>query len=171
MTQMIGASGGDGVKPTGGEELASPDAVWLGLESDSAHALLSDMSQRLLDAGYVRPGYSESLWRREERYPTGLPVSGGVAIPHTEPELVRRGVVAIASLARPVAFEEMGGSGTVPVSVVFLLGLDRAEGHVDLLQRLIKAIQKKGIVEEIRSADDPEDVAARVNALLRSPGA
>ena len=49
-------------------------------------------------AGMVRPTFAAALARRESNYPTGLPVSGGVAIPHTDAEHVITDTIAVATL-------------------------------------------------------------------------
>ena len=86
------------------------------LEAADAADALRTLAGHLLDDGAVTEGFPEALQAREQRYPTGLPTPIPTAIPHADPEHVLVPGLALATLARPVAFGEMGaGGGQVPV--------------------------------------------------------
>lgn len=48
------------------------------------------MADKLDGVRVAKEGFLDALLKREEIYPTGLPISGGVAIPHTDPQYVTR---------------------------------------------------------------------------------
>jgi activator of the mannose operon (transcriptional antiterminator) len=77
--------------------------------------VIRELGRKLLQQGYVKPGFIESVFEREEMGPTCL--QGGLAIPHADPQYVNKAGVAVATLAEPV---EWWG---LQVDLVFLLAL------------------------------------------------
>ena len=129
------------------------------LAVESRDQLLRCLGDAAVAAGQAAPGYADALLEREVQFPTGLPVSGGVAIPHTAAEYVTGNTIAVASLNRPVTFEEMGGSGReVEVDLVLLLILGEAEQHVEHLPRLIRTIQDEQFTQDLRQANTAEQI-------------
>ena len=120
----------------------------------------------------VRPTFAAALARRESNYPTGLPVSGGVAIPHTDAEHVITDTIAVATLATPLCFRAMGGVEDVPlqVSTVFVLALSNPDEHVAILPRIVKSIQRPEFLASLCASTDPEEIAALVNSAFGPAG-
>jgi PTS system galactitol-specific IIA component len=80
-----------------------------GLDARSADGVIAALAARLVAGGVVAPTFERAAVAREKRSPTGLPFDGGaVAIPHAEPEHVVAPAIAIATLASPVKFRQMG---------------------------------------------------------------
>ncbi|MBP8919883.1 MAG: PTS sugar transporter subunit IIA [Micropruina sp.] len=119
--------------------------------------LLATLGGAVAGAGLAKPGYVDALQQREREFPTGLPLSGGVAIPHTSADHVTGNTIAVASLAEPVVFHEMGGDqeSRVDVSTVFMLVFADAANHVPLLSHMIGKLQDADFVAAVRDADDP----------------
>ena len=137
------------------------------LTVQSREELLRSLGDAAVAAGQAAPGYADALLEREEQFPTGLPVSGGVAIPHTAAEHVTGNTIAVASLSQPVTFEEMGGSGReIEVDLVLLLILGDAEQHVEHLSRLIRTIQDEQFTGQLRAAQTAEEITAVLNERL-----
>ncbi|MGV0368784.1 hypothetical protein HMPREF3056_07135 [Corynebacterium sp. HMSC056F09] len=138
------------------------------LHVESQAELFKVLGNAAIEAGYAKPEYVDALLAREAEYPTGLPISGGVAIPHTSAEFVTGNTIAVATLDTPVIFHEMGGDAdsTLEVSTVLLLILGQADMHVKLLSQLIKKIQKSDFVEELQAAPDAEALAAILSATF-----
>ncbi|WP_316670506.1 PTS sugar transporter subunit IIA [uncultured Propionibacterium sp.] len=141
--------------------LIDPKYVFTGLEAETRQDVFTALGGALLADGRVEDDYVAALAERESGYPTGLPVPGGVAIPHTDASHVRRDTIAIAILTRPVVFHEMGGGpeDLVDVSTVFMLALASAGEHLKVLQKIVKSIQEPEFLETIRSATDPRVIA------------
>ncbi|QQY15576.1 PTS sugar transporter subunit IIA [Cutibacterium avidum] len=125
---------------------------------------------QLRDKGFTAADYVEALSAREMEFPTGLPVSGGVAIPHTDASHVVRDAIAIATLKNPVEFRQMGGDDddTVDVRVVFMLALAKSGEHLTALKKVVKSIQSNGFISAIASAKTAEDIAAMVAPIFES---
>lgn len=139
--------------------LIVPEFVLLGSSPRVESELFESMVAPLIVAGRVDGAYLEALVEREATYPTGLPVPGGVAIPHAAPEHVLEDAIAIAILDSPVKFREMGApdQNFVDVHVVFMLAL-RGEHHLSLLQKVVKNVVDPGFVAALRGAPSAEAV-------------
>lgn len=153
------------------DELDLPICVALArLDVEQASDVLRTLAGQLLDAGAVTAGFPEALQARELRYPTGLPTPIPTAIPHADPEHVREECLAVATLAHPVAFGEMGAAhgSTVEVRLVAMPLLRDAHGQVTALARLMAVLTDEQAVAALLEAADDEDLARRA-ALLLTP--
>ncbi|MFT4297372.1 MAG: PTS sugar transporter subunit IIA [Micropruina sp.] len=133
-----------------------------GLAVADRDELLQTLGGAVTAAGLAEPSYVAALQQREREFPTGLDLSGGVAIPHTSADHVSGNTIAVASLAQPVTFREMGGDedSTVEVSTVFMLVFADAANHVPLLSHMIGKLQDADFVASVRSADEPAGIVA-----------
>jgi PTS system galactitol-specific IIA component len=87
----------------------SADLVVVKLEAGSMEDVITHLAGMFIAQGYVKPSYTRSAIEREETCPTGLPTPGlGTAIPHGAVEHTLKPGIAIATLARPVEFGELG---------------------------------------------------------------
>lgn len=123
----------------------------IGLETDSKEHALQLLGSLLIKQGYVKEGFVESILNREKTYPTGLPTEPfGVAIPHTDGDMVHRSAVAFASLKDPVKFLMMGTDGKlVDVKLIFMLALKSPEDQLEILQKLMGLIQNPEMVSQM----------------------
>lgn len=139
-------------------------------EAADRDQVLTAMAHQLDESGVTNAGFLEALLKREENYPTGLPISGGVAIPHTDPQYVARDALAVTTLRTPVLFGQMGGSeeDEVSVSVVILMALSNADDHLSMLQNIVKSIQDGDLMKTIRNAAEPEEIVSLVRAMIPS---
>jgi len=142
--------------------LIDSSLVALSCQAESDTEILDMLASRLEAGERVHQSFGSALTARERQFPTGLPVSGGVAIPHTDPNHVIHDSIAIATLSRPVPFREMAGGGVLDVSLVVVLALGDADSHLGLLQRVLKAVQDRDFVDSLRTADDPRAVAVQI---------
>ncbi|MFV0451903.1 MAG: PTS sugar transporter subunit IIA [Propioniciclava sp.] len=144
-------------------EVVSPQFVYRRVRVADTDALFDRIGADLHAAGRVRPTFVDGLKSRESRYPTGIPVSGGVAIPHTDAEHVLHDTIAVATLAEPVSFGSMGGGDQdVAVATVFLLALHDPSQHMTFLPRVVKGLQDEAFVQELHAAGAVEEIAERV---------
>lgn len=125
-------------------------------------ALLDLLGAAVTDLGMAKDGYAAALKEREHEFPTGLPISGGVAIPHTSAEFVTGNTIVAATLTNPVSFFEMGGDegSEAMVSTVFLLVFADSHSHVPLLAKVIANIQDEQFVNAIKDAHTAQAMAA-----------
>lgn len=137
------------------------DLMFPSLEVADRDALLDLLGTSVTRLGLAKENYAEALKEREREYPTGLPICGGVAIPHTSADHVTGNTIAAVSLARPVTFSEMGGEedSEVAVNTVLLLVFADASQHVPLLSRIVGRIQDEAFIRAIKDAPDPAAMA------------
>lgn len=146
--------------------LVTPDFVFVGLNCDTPVDVFSTLGGELHSHGLVTGGYVDALSAREEKFPTGLPVGCGVAIPHTDAKYVNEDRIVVATLAKPVEFGAMGGGDPIAVSLVLMLVLSPARDHLGVLQRVIKAIQDNSFLEQIVSLTDADEIASLAEAAF-----
>lgn len=144
------------------------------LDVTDAEDVLRSLAGRLLDAGAVTVDFPEALRERERTYPTGLPTPIPTAIPHADPRHVLVPGLALATLARPVPFGEMGvREGTVGARLVAMPLLTDAREHLAALQRLMGLLSDEAAVAELLAAQGDEELRGRAAILLAHalPGA
>lgn len=141
----------------------SESNILLGLEAESSSDVIRHLGQTLLEDGYVKDSYIDAVLKREQTLPTGLPLGGdvNVAIPHTDIEHVIKSAVAMATLAKPVIFQNMvDPTESVEIKIVFLLALEEPHAQIEMLQEVAGVVQDTGILEALLSATDPKQVLA-----------
>jgi galactitol PTS system EIIA component len=140
--------------------ILKPEFIYFQKEVQTDHDILSYLADQLFEKGVVKESFKEALLQREGEFPTGLPTEGlAVAIPHTEAKFVNDNQLAIAILANPVSFNMMGmPENQVKVSIVFLLALKDAKGHLEMLKALMNVIQKPQLLRDLAQTNKQEDV-------------
>jgi len=120
-----------------GKEMIITKAPWKKKET-----IIRNLGQILLTQGFVKPGYIESVFEREEFAPTCI--EGGIAIPHADPEFVQKPGIAVATLESPINWWGL------EVDVVFLLALKVSDRQ--LFANLLKVFKDKKKMDKIRSS-------------------
>jgi len=123
------------------------------------------MSCRLLAGGNVQPAFVQSVMTREQADPTGVRLKSGlcVALPRTDPELVLRPCLALATLARPVLFGSIGDpAARLPVRLVIMAASSDQAGHVRALSRIAGMFQGTRTIENLVDAQSIAYVAAAI---------
>lgn len=146
-----------------------PSSVALQLEAGDSKDVISHLGKCLFDAGYVRETFVEAALDRESRLPTGLPLSGNInaAIPHTEVEHVLKPGLAMATLSKPVIFQNMiAPEEAVPCQLVFVMALDQPKAQIEMLQEIAGILQNPEVINSLMSAHDFSEVQA---TFLKEP--
>ncbi|GAB2023470.1 PTS sugar transporter subunit IIA [Pseudolactococcus yaeyamensis] len=132
-----------------GEDLA--DIIALDGDQDE---FFSYIFQKLKQKNYVEESFLEALKAREKVYPTGLKTHFmGVAIPHTDPQHIKKPFIFITKLKNPIKFGQMGSvDEQVEVHYTFVLGFDRGEQQLMLLQNLMKMFSDEEIMNQLSEA-------------------
>ena len=137
-------------------ELIAADSVMCRVRAGSRDEVLKLAADHLKQAGYVTDGFFQALLERENMFPTGICFGDTcVAIPHAEPGFVRKPVILIMTLERPVRFVNMEDcEAEIPVEIVFVLAFTDSEKHLNVLQRLSALIRDSGTAAALREAGD-----------------
>ena len=139
------------------------EAISLGLTSTSSEDVIRILSNKLLTAGYVRESFADACLLREQTIPTGLPLGGeyNVAIPHTDIEHVIKSGIGMATLTKPVTFQNMvSPEDAVDVRLVFILALDQPKSQIEMLQEIAGVLQNETIIKELINATSLPQVMA-----------
>lgn len=136
--------------------------ILLHLKADSREEVIRTLCELLEQEGYIGSAYCGEVLAREREYPTGLPSEGAVtAIPHALSNDVRKTGVAVGVLESPVTFYNISDyEEELQVEVVFVLanGAD-SEEHLDMLQELMDCMSRPKLLEAVKNAAAPEQVA------------
>jgi len=138
------------------------------LEAENANNAIAKLAKVLFDNGYVKESYIKAVQDREKDFPTGLPTeSVGVAIPHTEAVHVNTGAIAIGILKNTIKFRMMGmPEETVDVKIIFMMAIEKPHGQIMVLQKIMKILQKNGLLEELEKCTQPKGVIDFFSELI-----
>jgi len=132
------------------------------LEAKTAQDVVRALARRLVEAGHAQPSFEAAALAREKRSPTGLPFPGvAVALPHAEPEHVVSPAIAVATLASPVKFRQMGSPGIeLMVSVVVMPAFSAKEQAGASLSDLIERLQDDALRTRLVEATTADELAS-----------
>ena len=136
------------------------ELVIIEMEANLKEEVMDLLGTRLFEQGFVKEGFIESILKREENYPTGLPTEPfGVAIPHTDGDMVNQSTIAFANLKNPVKFMMMGTDDKlVDVKLIFMLALKSPDDQLDMLQKLVGLLQDPEMVSKLAEVKDVDEL-------------
>ena len=133
-------------------KLLTPNCVLLNCAYSTSGEVISAIGNQLFKEGFVRDTFVQAAIDREKQLPTGLPLAGGInaAIPHTDIEHVIKPALGMATLSKPVNFQNMVlPEESVPVRLVFVLALEKPKAQIEMLQEVASVIQNTDLVKEL----------------------
>ncbi len=149
-------------------DLFKPELVFFDFEATDRFDLFKKLEQNLDAQGYIKDTWYEGITTREKNYPTGLAFETiSVALPHVDPEHLKKPYIAVIKPKEPVMFEGMAGlGGDVPAQLIVNLGLTaHEEGQVAVLQALMNVFLDADAVAEIMAQTTPEGMVATMQKL------
>lgn len=92
----------------------------------------------LLENGYVDQAFVEGCVNREKEYPTGLPSTIPVAIPHFQSPGIKENSICVLRLNQPIMFYRMDSSDEcIETNLIFNLAIKGSDNHLEYLQALM----------------------------------
>ncbi|HMM21804.1 MAG TPA: PTS sugar transporter subunit IIA [Selenomonadales bacterium] len=148
--------------------LLDEELICMDCKAKGRQELLRDLAGLLYEKGYVKDGYADAIWEREEQFPTGLATKGiQVAIPHTDAKFVNKPAILVAKLKKPVVFKEMGSEDKeVEASMVFMLALNSHDEQLDALSKLTEVFSDESVLRNLYSAPTAFELLARLKIIL-----
>jgi len=134
------------------------DLILLNVEGDTRDEVLNNISIALLEKGVVKKSFASALIKRENEYPTGIPIGEyNVAIPHTYPEHNNEIAVTIAVPKKPVQFYNMGNSEELlKVYVIICLSFEKMDDSVKMLSSLMTFFGNEENVKQLWFVEIPQ---------------
>jgi len=133
--------------------------VLLDIAPQNSTEALSIVADELIKKDIVKDTYKDAIIKREQEFPTGLNApSCGIAIPHTDAIHVNKPQIAIARMAQPVKFLQMGDGADVEAKLIFMLALKEPHAQLETLQKLMSLIQNEAAVAELLAAQDSDAI-------------
>jgi activator of the mannose operon, transcriptional antiterminator len=130
------------------EELIEINALY-----ESKEEAIHSMSLKLIEKGFVKNDFEQSILRREKVSSTGI--GKGIAIAHGFPDSVKQSQIALAILKKPVCW------GTEEyVDIIFLLALSDVDikNSVDALRSLYRELDSDRFIQYLKAAKDTREI-------------
>ena len=128
------------------------DLVFAQKDFSTAKEVITFLSKKLLEKGYVKESFLPAVIEREKKFPTGLPTEIPVAIPHVDAKYCNHSALTVITLKKPVLFKEMGDPSKklkAKVRIVFLLVLSDQSKQTKWIQSLIKLFQSSEFCKKL----------------------
>lgn len=129
---------------------------------------LTVLTDYLLAKGYVKDGYREAILEREASFPTGLSTGEiNIAIPHADTSYVNQAALCVGVSKTPVKFSAMDEPDhQIDVSVIIVLALKEAHGHLEMLQKVVELIKDQDNLKHIVAAESKGPVYNIISSHL-----
>lgn len=136
------------------------DFIYPKLEAESFSDAVRKLSAKLIDRGYVEQSYPDKVIEREKGFPTGIQLfSMVVGIPHTEAQYVKKTMVSVATLTKPIKINNMiNPKESLETKMLFMIAMADPKGQVEILQTLMGLFKKTSVLEKIASEDSSESI-------------
>ncbi len=136
--------------------------IALNLEAPDSRAVIDVLAGKLHEQGLVVSEYGEQTYQRELEHPTGLPTKPFcIAFPHADAEGVHSSGLALATLAKPVGFKNMGDPDEeLEVSLVIMLANRNPEEQIETLRNLALLFSKPDKLVALRDQPTAQAAAA-----------
>lgn len=149
-------------------ELFKPELVFFDIEATNKEEFFQQLGAKLDEQGYIQDTWYDAIVTREQNFPTGLQApSTGVAIPHTDPEHLKKAYMAVVIPKAPIPFVHMGTEDEmVGAEIIINLGVEHQENQVDALQKLMMMFVNDEAVAEIKAQTTGEGVVEVIRKYL-----
>lgn len=119
--------------------------------------LLTSISSRLNELGYVKEGHAAALCKREKEWPTGLSLKGGLnlAIPHADIEhSLRPVIVVVKNPVEDFIFHKMDAPDeALRVRLVFMFAVQEAKDYSKFLSDMVAMFQDEPSASMLKEGD------------------
>ena len=148
-------------------DMIKKELIEIDFDVKNQNEYFEKMAKKLNELGYVKDTFLEAILKREEKFPTALPLEPYiVAIPHVEPEHVKKPFIAASRLKNTIEWRDMAANENVlNTRFVFMLGFLEYTDHVNLLQVLIENFQNEELMDKLIEAKDKEKFLELLRAI------
>lgn len=130
--------------------MSTIDFLFLEQDASNYEEAIRLCSGSLEHHGYVKDTFAQACLTRESRFPTGVPVQGGVAIPHADNIHVLHSCLCLLRLVKPVKFHRIDDPVmTLDVNFVVCIAIDKSGSHSTVLAQLVTAFQDANFIQAL----------------------
>ena len=149
-------------------ELFKPELVFFDIEAETKEEFFQQLGAKLDEQGYIQDTWYDAILTREKNFPTGLQSPEmGVAIPHTDPEHLKKAYMAVVVPQKPIPFVHMGTEDEmVDAEFIVNLGVEHQENQVEALQKLMMMFVNSDAVAELRAQKDGEGMVETIRKYI-----
>jgi PTS system galactitol-specific IIA component len=143
--------------------------IFTGQEFSNSEEVITFLSKKLYEFGYVKEGYLEAVLEREQKFPTGLYLGNiNVAIPHADIKYANKSGIAIVILRNPVKFKKMDNpSEEIPVHIIFLLVIVKPDDYVKFLSKLTSAFGNQDFLSKLVTSEDAKTISSLMANIIQ----
>lgn len=136
------------------------EVIFLNKTFKTTDELFTFIGEKTNSLGLAKETFESALKEREAVYPTGLQLDNiGVAIPHSDAEHINEEFISVVTVDEPVSFKSMEDANqAVDVSIIFVLGLKKAEDQLATLQAIMQVIQDPQVLDNLMKASSTDEV-------------
>lgn len=137
------------------EQYIKEELIFLNWDVLDRDELFKKASDIFYQKELVDDQFYNFLCEREANYPTGLQLeTHTVAIPHGNPERIKKPFISVITLESPIIMNKMEDSEEeIEVDLFFILGLNDGAQHLEILKQLIGLIQQESFIKEIKKTN------------------
>jgi len=142
-------------------DVIRPELCVCSLQAKDRDDALKQLADLLLEKGYVKEGYYESVLAREGQYPTGIELEEyNIALPHTFADFVNNAAFVVAGLDTPVKFACMDDDEMfIDVNVIIMMAIKEKTQQVEALRQLMKLVVRNSeAIGSIKNATSGEEI-------------
>ena len=149
-------------------DLFKPELVFFDIDAENKEEFFQQLGAKLDELGYIQDTWYDAILTREKNFPTGLQSPEmGVAIPHTDPEHLKKAYMAVVVPKKPIPFVHMGTEDEI-VGAEFIvnLGVEHQENQVEALQKLMGMFVNSDAVAELKAQTTGEGMVEVIRKYL-----
>lgn len=148
--------------------LLRKELIRVNVDAGDREETLAYLAGEFVKTGLVKESFPQAIIERERVYPTGLPaIAFDIAIPHCASENVNETSMAVATLAHPVEWLQMGSPEiTLHPQVLFMLAIKDPKKQIEMLQKLMGVLQNAELLEGIRASVDADEIYSLLADVL-----
>ena len=143
--------------------------ILVNIEAQDSEEIIESLAGRFFQAGFVTEGYGRATIEREQKHATGLPTRPfPIAFPHADAEGVKESALAVATLQKPVGFQNMADPDEeLAVEMVIMLANKSPEEQIQTLRSLAELFGEPEKLSALRNLTTEKDI---VNWLTKELG-
>lgn len=143
------------------EKYLSKEQVMLGIQVKNPEEAIRTAGDLLVKSNKAEAAYVDAMIDSFHRLGSYIVIAPSIAMPHARPsELVKEPCLSFLQLKKPIKFNHPQND---PVHLIFALGGNNAENHIEMLKALSSVLMDSKRVEGLKKAKSYEEVLSIVS--------